>query len=129
MPVAITDAPPEPSGAERFMWRASAGEGQKCGWAPSREEAQRRGERALRHLHAVESHTPEELALMEAGEGHVSLRAPDGTVVEVDERVMGPLLAAGYTEAHGEVPQRTNEQPGPVEVAENPRRRGRTAQV
>jgi hypothetical protein len=129
MPVQIVDAPPAPDGSPRWMWRATAGQGHKVGWATSIEEADRRGNRALRHLHAVETHTPEELAMMEAGDGEVVLRAPDGTVVSVDERVAAPLLAAGYTEAVGEIPQRTNERPGPVEVHESPKRRGRTPAV
>lgn len=128
MGVTVTEAPPDPKGEERYMFRATAGQGHKVGWAGSEEEALRRGKAALRHLEAVEVHDPDELATSEASDGHTVLRAPDGTLGEVPDAFVGALLAQGYAEVGGDaIPQRTNEQSGPVEVADRPRRRGSRA--
>lgn len=131
MPVTVSEASPAADGTPRYFWRATAGEGARAGWATSAPDAKRKGDAALRYLHAIEVHSPEELLAPTGDEastrdGYVIMRAADGTIVEVPDATVDALLGAGYSIVvdQGTIPQRTNEHAGPVEVAEEPKRRG-----
>lgn len=127
MTVTVTEAPPAPDGSQRWMWRATAGEGHKAGIASSEALARKKADAAKRHLLAVEVHDPDAIEADEFDRpGHTIMRTVDGVIVEVPNETVDALLAAGYTIVADQdtIPQRTNERPGPVEVSEEPKRRG-----
>jgi hypothetical protein len=130
MPTTVTEASPDPSGRERYLWRATAGQGHRAGWAFSEVEAQRKADAALRYLHAVEVHSPEELLAQEEQSriGHTIMRTKDNVVVEVPDQAVNDLLAVGYTIVVDQetIPNRTNETAGPVGMQEETKRRART---
>lgn len=125
MTVLVTPLSEDQHGRERWQFRSTLGQGHRVGVRYSEEEARKAGERAERHLLAVEEHDPDEIERAANATGQTILRAPDGTIVEVPDKVVESLIAAGYTEADGEIPQRTGDTVGPVEVGVEPKRRGR----
>jgi hypothetical protein len=128
MPTTVNEGHVDQFGRQWWNWMATAGEGQKRGTTLEKSAAERKAASALRELVARESHDPEAVMAMEDEPrlGHTIMKAADGTVVEVPDATVEALLAAGYTVCADQdsLPQRTNEHAGPVEVAEEPKRRG-----
>lgn len=133
MTVTLNDLSKDEQGLFRVLGAATLGGGTRKVYGigetleSAREMAEHRAKQEERWLAANETHDVETLEEV-AREGHRTLRAPDGTLVEATEATVPALLAAGYTEAQG-IPQRTNETAGPVGIVERkPRRAARPAE-
>lgn len=130
MTVTLNDLAKDEQGNFRVLGSATLGGGTRKVYGvgetqeAATEAARYRAEQQERWLAANETHDVDVLAEV-AREGHRTLRAPDGTLVEATEATVPALLAAGYTESQG-IPQRTNETAGPVGIVERKTRRKAT---